>query len=458
MLGESPSHRIDGGAGTTSWTGRKLPEPERETEEMGHSMRDGVWRTFNIGRRHGGGSGAGGIPARGGEMEDRTRMRRPTTADTLVADENIDRHSVSAGSHYSQEEGAIAAAPAPETATGGDTGDTTPAAVAVTGGSSAQAPRERRNKRRSSSLTRLPSRIGQNQQAPLGRDRRPLKITSTGPPDIVNLNSDTHYPVQFYDNDDSDAANTSNADNGIAEVPRGREGRLGMNKNTTRMPRTMSGSSLTLNPGLGMLRTSAGTTTPTGLSSSPTTPLQGSPYLPPATRSRPRTAPTSPTTSTTTISASTAPLASIPISRPATADSNSLIRHHRLDSILASSTAHLRQGHHRTPTRESSPSRSVRFIDYVDGESGYVGPSGPIRDSNGGGSNGSAGNGGRTVLAVEIPPPFPSIPRSYSFCKDKDGNGNGNGNGKTLVDSPVEEEGPLNAAASTISASRPLTR
>jgi len=410
VIDESPNHRTNENAGTTLWTGRKLHEPERGAEEVGHSMRDGVWRTFNLGRRRGGDSGDGGIAARGGgeevEMENRTRMRRPTTADTLVADENIDGHPAPDGSRYPREEGDVAASastptPAPGPVIGGDTGDTT-AAAPVESDSSAEAPRERRHKRRSRSLTRLPSRIDQNQQAFLGGNRHPLKITPTDPPDTVNLNLDTDDPVQFYDDYDYDVANASNADNKITEVPRGRKGRLGM---TTTMPRTMSGSSLI--PSSALLPAF----------SSPTMPLQYSPHLPPASYSRPRTAPTSPTTPTTTISPSTTPVVSIPNSRPATADGNGSIRHHRLDSILASSTTHLRQGHLRTPTRESSPSRSVRFIDYVDGESGYVGPSGPVRDSNGGGST---GNGGRTVLTVEIPPP-PS--RSYSFSKDKDGNG-----------------------------------
>ena len=448
VIDESPNHRTNENAGTTSWTDRKPHELERGAEEIGDSMRDGVWRTFNLGRRRDSSFGGGGIPvsspARGGGnevgMENRTRMSRPTTADTLVADENID--GVSDESHYSQEEGDTSTPElAPGPAIGGDMGDTT-AAAPVASDSSAQAPRERRDET-SSSVTRLPSRIGQNQQFPLGGNRHPLKITTIGPPDNVNLNLDTGYPVQSNDNYDSDAANASNANNEIIEVPRGREGRLVMNQNTTTMPRTMSGSSLTLNPRLGMGRMSVGTTTPTGLSStppispcsssilptfpSPTVPLQYSPHPPPASHSRPRTAPTSPTTSTTT-SLSTAPPASTPISRPATADSNSPIRRHRLDSILANSTAHIRQ---RTLTRESS----VRFVDYVDGESGYVGPLGPVRDSDGGdsgsnGSNGSPGNGGRTVLVVEIPPP---PPRSYSFSKDKDGNG------RTLVDSPLKK-------------------
>jgi len=48
-------------------------------------------------------------PARGGGKENRTRMSRPTTADTLVADE-----WVLDGSHYSQEEGGTSPTPASE--------------------------------------------------------------------------------------------------------------------------------------------------------------------------------------------------------------------------------------------------------------------------------------------------------------------------------------------------------
>ncbi|KAF8812044.1 hypothetical protein BYT27DRAFT_7183207 [Phlegmacium glaucopus] len=458
----------DGTAGaTSSWTGRKLHELERGAEEIGQSMRDhGVWKNLGFGRRRSGGGGSGSgastpVAASGSggelvEMANRTRTGRPTTADTLVADEDIDGPGVSEDSHYSQEAGGVVASTStpvlvPEP-TIGNTGDTTAVAAAaapVPSDPSAKAPRERKNKRRSVSLTRLPSsRTSQNQQAPpLVGHRRPLKTT---PADTVNLNLDSDYPVQYYDDYDSDTARASNADNEITEVSRGRAGRLGMNPNTTTPSlRTTSGSYPTLNPRLGMGRTSA---TPTGISSSTPIspsillpiltsstipPLQYSPHLPPTSRSRPRTAPTSPTSSSTTISLSTGyatPLASsTPISRPGTADSNNSIRHHRLNSIRAGGTAHPRQGH-RTPTRESSPSRSVRFIDYADGESGYVGPQGPVRD-------GGSGSGGRTILVVEIPPPTPSIPKSYSFSKDKDGGG------RTLVDSPVEEERSLNAVS-----------
>jgi len=154
------------------------------------------------------------------------------------------------------------------------------------------------------------------------------------------------------------------------KVPRGREN---MNQNTRR---TMTGSSLMMNP--------RSRTNLAGIPVSSSAIL--SPVFPSPTR--PRTAPASPTISSS-------PLAS----RPGTADS---IRHHRLDSIRASG-----QGH-RTPTRESSPSRhSVRFVEHHGGDS-----NGPIRDS----------NGGKNVVVLELPPSF------------------SNRDGKTLVDSPVEGE------------------
>ena len=130
---------------------------------------------------------------------------------------------------------------------------------------------------------------------------------------IVNLNLDSVH------NYDSDVSN-DNGDNEITEVPRGRR--------TSRRTLNSSKSSSTAN-----------------LTPPPTIPLSYS-HLPPSPRSRPRTAPTCST-----------PPSVVPVSRPGTGDGNG-IRHHRLDSILGAGGQS-----RRPPTRESSPSRLVRFVD-----------------------------------------------------------------------------------------------
>ena len=405
MINESMNHHHpsnatgNGNENTRARTGRKIHELERGASEMmmGHSMRDGsVWRNLGFGRRRTGGSE---------ELEMRRDRTRPTTADTLVASEDMEGSCVS-DACQDEESGVIRSGPA----IGGDAATTTP--------------QERRN---------------------------PIN-----PPDAINLNldADDPHPIQTFD--DYNASPSNAADNEITEVPRGRRERININNNTRIRPlsRTMSGSSLiltTTTPRIGMEGSSlAGTITPPrGLNSSPlpTTMISPLPPIfpyspPPATsRSRPMTAPTM-TMTTTTIASSTSyppapppppPLPSL-TSRPRTADNS--IQHHRLDSIRATSgttttTVH-RQGHHRTPprTRESSPSRSVRFVD---------------------GGSGSGSGSGKTVLVVEIPPPTPSsIPsRSSSFYRDRqDGR-------TTLVVDKEEGSRSLNA---TVSTSRPPTR
>ena len=104
----------------------------------------------------------------------------------------------------------------------------------------------------------------------------------------------------------------------------------------------------------------------------------------------------------------------------------------RLDLIRASGATTHGQGHRTPSTRDSSPSRSVQFVDYIDGETELLDMvSGSTRDGN--------GNRKRKV-SVAIPPSF-TVP-------DKD---HGNENGRTSVDSPVEKW-----PAATISASRAL--
>ena len=353
MIGESP--KAEGNASATSWAGKKLHKLERGAQEIGHSMRDGVLRSFHLGGR---GNDEDEMQI---EMGQRDRTTRPTTADTLVADENR-------GVHHSEELSAQAAISGAESA---HTGDTTAAAVPTTSVPAGPPSRKNRNRRRSSSLTRLPS---QNRQ----------ETSLDGNHHTVNLNLDT------------DAAN-KNGDSGIIQDPRRREGRLGLPV----FRRTMS------SPRLGMGRT-------------PT---------------RPGTAPTSPTTWTTGY-----PPLPIP-SRPGTADSTVSIQHHRLDSIRANGSR---------PTRDSSPSRSVRF---VVGENG-----GPIGNVVVGASGISTVNGNNRGRKVDVPPPLPQAPilsRSSSFYRERDGNG------RTAVDNLIEEGGPdLNVGSGSDSrfASRPPTR
>jgi len=278
----------------------------------------------------------------------------------------------------------------------------------------------------------------------------PSRMISQTPDNTVNLNLDTDYPV--HDDYDFDDGN-NNADNEILEVPRGRENNFRMS--TNRLPRTMSGSSLASDPVLGMGRIPRGlsSTPPSTISPrssilppifpSPNIPLSHSPHSQPGSRSRPRTAPSH--------------LASVPTSRPGTGDSTGSIRHYRLDSIRGTTIPHGHvQGHRTPPTRDSSPSRSVRFVDYVDGESGHVGPFGSVSGSSGNGND----NEGKKVPVVDIPTPLPtnslSSSRSSSFYRD--------GNGRTLVGC-VEGEGPAVSAPASGSivtttvatlASRPL--
>lgn len=75
--------------------------------------------------------------------------------------------------------------------------------------------------------------------------------------------------------------------------------------------------------------------------------------------------------------------------RPQTADSGA--RHHRLESIRAMHAS-------SPPTRESSPSRSIRFLDTESGRSGIVSP---------GSNNLTVGNGARTASRSASPLPQP---------------------------------------------------
>ena len=324
---------------------------------MGHSMRDSVYKGLHLGRRR----TAGTASAR--DTDNRTM--RPTTADTLVAK---DGPWVSDASHYPAE-GGVSAASQPDLAMG-DNGEPTLGERMI-----------------SSSSRRLPHSPSQ-QEISLDGNHRPRTITQTSPPDTaVNLNFDTDHPVQIYDDYDSDVGN-NNANNEIMEVPRGREG------SQPALRRTMSGPSLVSSPELGIggrSETPRGPSPPAISSRSPILPpIFPSPNIPHSYspqsqlyRTRPRTAPATPTsmiTATTTIAGySPSPLASVSTSIPGAGDSTGSIRHHRLDFIRASDTtttapAHgHRPGYRTPPTRDSSPSRSVRFADDVDGESGHVG-------------------------------------------------------------------------------------
>ena len=355
---------------------------DKGDEGTGHSMRVGVMG-FHLGKKR-------------RDVDDKTT--RPTTADTLVAHEEKEK-------------------PNPEENAG----------IAAESG-----PAQERH---------LPP---QNDEDSLSRkiSRRP-----------VSLNLDADYPVHLFDDYDSDNANDDdNADNEIQEVPRGRVGRR-LEMSTSRLP---SGSSLV---SLGKGRMAE---IPTRLSSTPPPPISpilspissslNIPQLPhtpnsqPGSRSRPRTAPTTAVTAATTTISPSSPLASAPASRPGTADSTGPIRHHRLDSIRGATIPHRHvQGHRTPPTRDSSPSRSVRFVDYVDGESGHVGPSGPVVGGNGN------DNEGRVVTVVEIPPPTPS--RSSSFSKNR--------NGRTFLEGDSEEpsasSSSVSGSGSTTVPSRPPT-
>jgi hypothetical protein len=365
------------------------PGKKRRDLERGGERERGRIKGFHLGKRR----TAGTTSAR--DADD-----RPTTADTLVAHEVEEKAGVSAA-------------------------ESGPGDTAALG---TQEP-----KIRSSSLSRLPP---QNRELLLSR-----RIIQ--PPDAtINLNLDADYPDHHYDDYDSD-------DNEIVEVPRGREGHLGMSANemrpafrTTIFPR----SSSILPPIFPSLNIP--------LSYSPHSQPAGSGSNSGSGRSRPRTAPT-----TISMPISPSPFASVPTttSRPGTGDSTAAgsIRHHRLDSIRGTTHGQHVQGQRTPPTRDSSPSRSVRFVDYVDGESGHVGPFGPV-----GGSTGGNENEGRKVpVDTTNPHPLPSS-RSSSFYRD------GNGPGRTLVggsSGPMEGDAsgpPVSAAsvATTTVRSRPPTR
>ena len=87
VINVSPNHRTstNGNVNATSlWTSRRLHASESGTEEIGHSMRDGIGR--NVRGRGTTASGNGAM-----EIQNRTRKgKRPDTADTLVNDEGVD--------------------------------------------------------------------------------------------------------------------------------------------------------------------------------------------------------------------------------------------------------------------------------------------------------------------------------------------------------------------------------
>ena len=316
-------------------TGQKRQDLTKGAEEMGHLTRVGAMG-FHLGKKRTGGA------ASARDVNDRTM--RPTTADTLVAHEERDKPLVFDAIDDPEEKVGVAAESGPRLAIG-DTADMTGPALET-----------KEHKIRSSSLSHLPP---QNHEA-LSRE-----ISQT-PDTTVNSNLDT----DPYDDHNSDNGN-NNADNEILEVPRGREGHLGMSTNglPPAFRRTMSASCLVSGPVLGMGRIPSSSIPPPPISPSLHIPL---PHSQPSSRSRQATASTG--FMDTTMSPS--PLASVPTSRPGTGDSTSSIRHHRLDSIRGTAIpqGHI-QGHRTPPTRDSSPSRAVRFVDYVDGESGHVGGS-----------------------------------------------------------------------------------
>ena len=416
---------------------------KRGGEEKGRPMRVGVMG-FHLGKRR-----TAGVTS--SRDADDSRTMRPTTADTLVAHEERDVEGKA---------GVSAAESGPGLAMG-DTADSTTASGPA-----------QENKIRStrSSLIRLPPQAQET----------PSRMISQTPDNTVNLNLDTdYYPIHDDCDFDNDGTNNNHeADNEILEVPRGREDNRHLRMSTNGLPRTMSGSSsLVSDPVLGTGRISSSSTPPpppTNISPrsssilppifpSPNIPLSHSPHsqLVPGSRSRPRTAPTTTTSSSTGFmsTAPSSPLASVPPSRPGTGDSSTgSIRHHRLDSIRGAATSiphgHV-QGHHRStppPTRDSSPSRSVRFVDYVDGESGHVGPFGPVISGSSGNGNGNQDNEGKKMPVVDIPAatPLPSSlsnsSRSSSFY----------GNGRTLLGG-MEGEG-LGPAVSAPATTRPPTR
>ena len=313
---------------------------ERGSEEIGHSMRDNVYRSLHLGRRLATGA------ASATDSDDRTT--RPTTADTLVAHEEYDEPWVSDASRYPEDGGV--------SGPGLDTRDTIASA-------------QGEDKRGFSLSMHLPPSQGQ-QEAPLDENNRSgtTQATHTSPPDTtVNLNL---YPVRVHN--DSNVGN-NNADNEIVEVPRGRKGRPGMLPPAFR--RTISGFSL-VSSGMGRSETSRipGRSSIPPIFPPPNMPLTYSPHSQPS-RARQRTAPPTPTSMVETTVVANYPPSSptfVPTSRPGTAESVGSIRHHRLDSIRASTHGHGR-GHRTPPTRDSSPSRSVRFVDGVDGETGHVG-------------------------------------------------------------------------------------
>ena len=308
---------------------------DEHPHERGHSIRDDVYRSLHLGRRR----TAGAASVRG--SDDRTG--RPTTADTLVAHEDEPR--VPDASHYHEEGG-----------------------VLDIGGPRASAQGEGRTKRTSSSSMLLPYK-GQK-EVPLDENQHSGMITHPSPPGMtVNFNLDTDYPLQIQDDYDSDAGNNNSANDEIKEVPRGRFEIL---RNGLPLPptvrRTKSGSSLVGRSESPRRRSSPAISDRSPVFPSLIIPLSYSPRSH-RSRTRPQTAPATPTSLYPP-----SPLAFVPPSRPGTADSIGSIRHHRLDFIRASdATTHGHGQAHRTPsTGDSSPSRSVRFVDYVDGETGHV--------------------------------------------------------------------------------------
>ena len=294
---------------------------DERPHEMGHTIRDDVYRSLHLGRRR----TAGAASVRGSN----DRKGRPTTADTLVAHEEKDEPRVADASHYPEEGGVLES--------GLDIGDSRASAG--------------RTNRSSSSSMPLPCK-GQK-EVPLDENHHFGMPNTT-----VNFNLDTDYPLQIQIQDDynSDAGN-NNDDAEIIQVPRGRSGIL-----INGLRRTKSGSSL-----VGRSKTPGRQSSP-AISERP--PVFPSLNIPHTSRTRPQTAPTTPTSLYPP-----SPLAFVPTSRPGTADSIGSIRHHRLDFIRASgaSTHGHGQGRRTPSTRDSSPSRSVRFVDNVDRETGHAG-------------------------------------------------------------------------------------
>ena len=141
MINEPTNHHPSGNENenenTSSWTGRKIHELSKGASEMGHLMRGGgggVWRNLGFGRRRTGGDATSDIATAtskgdgGEELEMGKNGKRPTTADTLVADEDMEGPWVSDARQ--DEEGGVIVTPTLEpgtgSTTGGDAGQTMP--------------------------------------------------------------------------------------------------------------------------------------------------------------------------------------------------------------------------------------------------------------------------------------------------------------------------------------------